>query len=243
MPARRIRLVANLSAVALIAMITQRAHAFCLQPQPIRVCAEFFKADEVFTGTVIAANYEPHDIPDPNGPQPGWHYRLKVQKTYRGALQPVADVYTENTSGRFPLDKGQSYLLFAYKTDSIAQIYGCTNSTKLLDAAAKIAEINRLVKASGSDLAGEIWGRVVQQHGGAGVAGVQVTARRNKSVYRARTIADGSFHLPVPPGRYTITARSSDWNFSKWDVSFDDPSHVRIEPGGCAQVQLGALAK
>ncbi|HXW83958.1 MAG TPA: carboxypeptidase-like regulatory domain-containing protein [Candidatus Binataceae bacterium] len=243
MPGLKMALVTTLSAIALIATTSPRLNAFCFQPQPIRVCAEFFKADEVFTGTVIANNYQPNGIPEPTEPQPGWHYRLKVQDAYRGTLGPVVDIYTEDTSGRFPLDSGQSYLLFAYKTGSIAQIFGCANSTKLADAGPKVAEINRIVKAAGSDLDGEIWGRIVQWLGGAGVAGVQVTARGNESVYRTRTIDDGSFHLRVPPGQYSIIAQSPHWNFSKWDVSFDDPSHLRIEPGGCAQVQLGALAK
>jgi len=217
------------------------AHAFCLQPQPIRVCAEFFKADEVFTGTIISAQYMEDHIPEPYpDPQPGWHYRLKVLKNFRGPARGTVDVYTENTSGRFPLDLDKSYLLFAYKSGSILQVYGCLNSVELTDAGTALAEIRRLLSDAGGNADGSIRGCVVNRSGGVPLGGISLTARSSKRKFLTQTGPDGWFDLRVPPGKYNVAGSATGWTVTPYDVSFDDPSAVKIESGGCADVQFGA---
>ncbi len=97
-----------LNAAALQILVVGSAIAVCLQPNP-KVCAEFFKSDAVFVGIVI----ETIPVPDKDGFYDGWVYRLRAKQVYRGPTQGVIEVYTANDSGRFPLENGETYLLFA----------------------------------------------------------------------------------------------------------------------------------
>ena len=109
------------------------ANAVCQQPHP-RICAEFFRSDAVFTGTVISVRNWPRQETSPKGR----FYRVKVTRSYRGPYGNTVEVFTGNDSGRFPLQEGHAYLLFAYKEDGILKIYNCGNSAELSDASEQI---------------------------------------------------------------------------------------------------------
>src|SRR5689334_11235637 len=45
----------------------------------------------------------------------GTLYRFKIEETLRGARHSTLDLFSENTSGRFPMRVGQKYLVFVTK--------------------------------------------------------------------------------------------------------------------------------
>ena len=58
------------------------AQAICLQPQPVRVCTEFFHSENVVVAKILSVRKIP-DTPDPNNVE-GWFYKIAVDKSYRG---------------------------------------------------------------------------------------------------------------------------------------------------------------
>jgi hypothetical protein len=221
-------------AVALSVLRPATAVSFCQQPNPPEICAEFFSANAVFTGRVISERYLPQGLP---GHDPGWLYRLGVLKTYRGPRQAVIEVYTENNSARLPLEKGWNYLLFAYNTDKVLEVYGCGNSLELSKASETLKEIDGVLKHEEARSGGNIRGRVEPSSGEAGeMAGIQVTTRGDSRIYRALTRSDGSFDIHVPAGTYSLQVRSSAWGVSPYDLSFNRPNDLVIYDGGCANV-------
>jgi hypothetical protein len=211
------------------------AVAVCFKPNP-RVCAEFFHSDAVFVGTVVA------EIPvlAGEGFDEGRVYRLRARKTYRGPAQDMFEVFTGNDSARLPLDVGETYLLFASTSGGRLTIVGCGNSTKLSKAGDAIRELENLIKRLKSATDGEVSGVVGEYVGNdaPGVAGVLVTAHGGGKSYEGVTGKDGSFHIPVPPGAYVVSARSARGAVIPYDLSYDDPQHVVVHKCGCTAIQL-----
>lgn len=210
------------------------ALCFCLQPNPPRVCTEFFAADAVFTGNVSSVRYLPQGLP---GHDPGWLYRLKVLNMYRGPSKSSIQVYTENNSARFRLDKDQTYLLFAYKGDNVLEIYGCGNSSKLRQAGATLNQVREVLQRQRSRAGGSISGRIEPETGeSATMAGIRVQAQSGNRVYQTLTRTNGSFDLHVQPGKYTLRAETQTWKVRPYDLSFSRPDDILISGGGCADV-------
>src|SRR5258707_9982506 len=116
------------------------ADAVCPQPNP-RICAEFFHSDAVLTGTIISVRNGPKQETNPDG----WFYRVKVTRSYRGPYGDTVEIFTGNYSGRFPLQEGHTYLLFAYKEEGILKIDNCGNSAELSEAGEKISQIENVL--------------------------------------------------------------------------------------------------
>ncbi|MBI4461974.1 MAG: hypothetical protein HY653_03620 [Acidobacteria bacterium] len=187
-------------------------------------------------GTVIAQQ----TVPAPGDFWEGWLYDLRVEKTFRGPTHKTIRVFTENDSGRFLLEMGRQYLLFATEFENQLQIDNCGNSALISEAEDIIRQIEKIQKASD----GEISGRVARQSDlSAAVPGVHIIIRGENKRYVTLTEQDGSFHIDVPLGKYTIHAESSLWTLFPYDLSYDDPSDTLVHKGGCAQVQFVAVPK
>jgi len=81
-----------------------------MMPNPTVAC-EFLNGDAVFVGKVVSVK----DAPARGDEYEGWLYELAVQKLFRGPNTRTIQVFTENSSGRFPLENGKQYLIFAYE--------------------------------------------------------------------------------------------------------------------------------
>ena len=84
------------------------ASGFCLEPSPTVTC-DFLNSDAVFVGNVISVRTEVGE----DGFIDGRFYRVRVERVFRGPRVGVMQVYTSNDNGRFTLDVGKEYLLFA----------------------------------------------------------------------------------------------------------------------------------
>jgi hypothetical protein len=167
------------------------SRAYCPVPG-IRANGEFFKSDVVLIGTVLSIRESPATDDDVGG----WFYRMRVEEIFRGPIRKVISVHTRNSSARFPLEKGQKYLLFAYLENGRLEIYGCGNSARLSEAA---HALTRLKSLGAGKQPSEIEGWVVAETGGIDVSGVVVTIKSKSKSYAAVTDKDGWFHFAAPP--------------------------------------------
>ena len=61
-------------------------------------------------------------------PDLGIAYTVQVEHTYRGKAKRNLVVFSENNSGRFPMELGVSYVLFLYKAGDHLEADYCGNS-------------------------------------------------------------------------------------------------------------------
>jgi hypothetical protein len=232
--------ISSFLVLTLFAAYTGAACAVCLAPQP-RVCAEFFRSDRVFVGKVTAVK----EVPDAGDTIGGWTYRLAVTKMYRGPGSKFIDVFTENSSGRYPLEIGHTYLLFASSHQGRLWIGSCGNSAEITSADEKIRQIEKVIKDMKSVPGGNIRGRVVEAPPAAdkGIEGIPVVAHAKGKQYSAVTDQEGWFHIEVPAGTYSITSQSSKWDVAEYDLSYDRADKFVIYRGGCAELQFLATPK
>jgi hypothetical protein len=213
-----------------LAIFAQSMPAVCLEPHP-KPNAEFFKSNFVFVGTVLSARAEL----DVDGFLAATDYSVRVEKIYRGPHRTRLTTYSENSSGRFPLDVGQRYLLFAYRDEEgHLTISNCGNSGLASDAEATIHAITLIPKAGPY---ADIEGRIVTESN-AEVSGLKVIARSRRRTFATTSDGDGWFHLRVPPGKYSVETKSDKFYTNAYDLSYDDPYGFVVPRGGCAEIQL-----
>ena len=108
--------------------------AFALSHAAFGVCllddysvkAEFVRSVAVVKAQIISER----TVPDPDAPEfiGGTIYKVKIQESFRGALQGTVEVFSENSSGRFPMQIKRSYLLFLYQDEGRLSADPCGNS-------------------------------------------------------------------------------------------------------------------
>jgi hypothetical protein len=109
--------------------------AWCPEPMP-SVREEAASSDYVLTATVISQRLAPAI----GGALKGWSYRLHPLRVFRGRGLTGRDVFTENSSGRFPLEVGKQYLLFATAEDQL-EITNCGHSGLVAERQEAIAPL------------------------------------------------------------------------------------------------------
>ena len=224
---RQFALVSVAVAFFLLLLLALPADAACPKPV-VKVCSEFFKSDAVFVGRVLSQR----TVPPRGDLYDGWVYRLRVSRVLRGSLGKITEVFTEDSSGRLPLEVGSEYLLFATLHQGRFEITNCGNSALLAEAMAKIREIEQIAKTS----SGVIEGHVASRPTWHGVPGIRLLVRGSQGTYSVISDQEGWFRLAVPPGTYSVQADSG--SVIPFDLSNDNPAGFVIPKGGCAQVQF-----
>jgi hypothetical protein len=121
------------------------AFAWCEDYPDVR--NEFFENELVFTGKVISEE-KVHQI---NDFFDGIYYEIQIIDVFRGSPKETVTVFSENSSGRFPMEVGQSYLVFTsiepqeYVKDTYA-ISNCGNSGKIHERQEALKAIKQLMK-------------------------------------------------------------------------------------------------
>ncbi|URL58398.1 hypothetical protein IM816_17710 [Luteibacter flocculans] len=116
------------------------------------VAAEFKGAAAVITGRVTAAR----NISEPDDPEGyAWTiYSVQVLETFKGPPQQTIQLLSENTTARFPMDTGKTYLLFLTRSSMIEMagkerlpanfVDNCGNSAVEEDAQPLIKKVRHL---------------------------------------------------------------------------------------------------
>ena len=183
-----------------------QAQAVCMQPQPVRVCTEFFHSGERDRRQ------------NPVGPQKSPIRPIRTMSR-AGSIRspstnPIAgrnwrrdEIYTGNDETKFTMEVGKSYLLFINKNQQArAAPDNCGNSSELSKADTSIKAIDAILKAAASGGGADIGGRVMLPLAGsqaisdAGAPGVGLKVENY--VGRDQTVStdqQGHFDNPCPP--------------------------------------------
>lgn len=209
------------------------AMGFCYVPQPRLVCAEYFASTVVVEATLVKVRTV--------GDKDAFVYSLSADRVIRGDIAGAFRVYEGNDSGRASFDwkTGQKYLLFLFYDASVKSwaLDGCGNSGPLSGAKTVLEQIDAIQTHHDG---GVIHGAISRQGLSFSISGVRVEARGKNGVYAATTNEKGDFEIKVPAGRYSLHASKIGISLETADFSYENPRALRIEPGGCAQVQLVA---
>ncbi len=207
--------------------LSANALANCSVPE-IKANGEFFKAQAVFTGTVLSQSYAK------KSDDWGWFYRLHVQEVFKGPKAEELAVYTGDDSNRFPLNKGREYLLFAYRRNGRLEIDNCGNSAPLSEAADSLQLIRSIATATD----GEIEGWVAPETDGVDLRGIHVVIRSGSGVYRAITDKEGYFHFRAPKGNYVVDFSNHEYYLNGADDFWYAPTRFMLHDGESAALQM-----
>jgi hypothetical protein len=111
--------------IALWFALADGGSAACLNGYPT-VQSEYELSYGVFLGTVISAQ----DVPplEKYFDQDGVMYMVRVDEVLRGRLAKRVRLFSENSSGRFPMRVRIKYLLFVYRDHGRTIVDNCGNS-------------------------------------------------------------------------------------------------------------------
>jgi hypothetical protein len=151
--------LATLLASAL-AVAAGPASALCTDGRHPSLPEEFADSDIVATGTARLVR-RVVDPSDPEGYVATIH-EIQVRKIFRGRIPKRLYVESPNTSGRFPLDAGKTYLLFLQRDANPAHHFvdNCGHSApvddarRLLPQLRKMRTVSALIVASASEPTG-----------------------------------------------------------------------------------------
>lgn len=76
----------------------------------------------------------------------GTEYLVRVSKSLKGAAPHVLSVFSENSTGRFPLAIGQSYLLFLRLVNGRMVVDNCGNSGLLEKSGSTMSAMTQIVE-------------------------------------------------------------------------------------------------
>jgi hypothetical protein len=218
------------------------AMSLCNVSQPRLVCAEYFASKVVVEATLEKVT-SIHDRDDPQGVA-AYVYSLNANRVIRGHIDGVFRVHEGNDSGRasFDWETGRKYLLFLFYSDSDKawELDGCGNSGPIRQAKAVLRQIDQIRASHGG---GVIHGVISQQALSVPISEVRIEAQGANGLYTATTNARGEFEIKVPAGQYTVRAIKKGFSFAAADFSYENPRALRIEPGGCVQVQLAGVGE
>ena len=116
----------------------------CLNGHPT-VQTEYRLRNSVLVGTVISEHDE--SAVDKYFDQDGVTYTVKVDEVLRGRPPKTVLLFSENSSGRFPMQVGTKYLLFVYRDHGRTMVDNCGNS-EIFSSTSLVLRAVRKLKAS-----------------------------------------------------------------------------------------------
>src|SRR5262249_54870836 len=115
------------------------AFAVCLNGHP-SLQQEYQSSTAVFVGRVVSENF----TPESKGYQDGTTYSIQVEEVLSGSAAKTVKVFSENTSGRFPMQAGAAYLIFVYEELDRLKVDSCGNSGQLPEKAQALAALRNM---------------------------------------------------------------------------------------------------
>jgi hypothetical protein len=109
---------------------------------------EFNRSRIVMVGTVEGQR----TVTRPDGSVSGTFYRVRTTRAFKGSPRRSVPIYSENSSRRFPMKLGESYLLFVHTgafADDINSLTAdaCGHSARLGPATSKtVAKVQKLAR-------------------------------------------------------------------------------------------------
>jgi hypothetical protein len=132
---------------AIISAAAQRAYAeVCLDEAGISGYhippeKEAREAYAVVIGTVVGVKEGPAPLEGEEGE--GTVYQLRVEETLRGHRRKTFALFSENTSARFPMEVGRTYLVFVHKRDKTFFATNCGSSGELSERSQLLGQLRK----------------------------------------------------------------------------------------------------
>lgn len=123
--------LAKIATVICFALVMQDAFALCSNDRHPSINNEMKSSAKVLVAKVVSSQ-DQSSSDDPEGIEKTI-YQLRIVKTFKGSVSRVLSVTSENTSGRFLMDVGKSYLLFIKSYGALNIVDSCGNSGLLED--------------------------------------------------------------------------------------------------------------
>jgi hypothetical protein len=117
------------AALALLLLNAGSAWALCLDGRRPTVEAEFAASAVVAVGSVVAETKRVAPE-DPDGFEETV-YRLRPSRVFKGPAKDDIELHSENTSSRFEMQRGRSYLVFVQDERGERFVDACGNSGPL----------------------------------------------------------------------------------------------------------------
>ncbi len=124
----------------LTALLCSTAHAVCSEGCP-SVKKEYGSSQAVIIATVTHQNPVPETRD--GSVYEGTNYRLKVDRVFRGRFLSGPTIFSENSSGRFPMEVNRKYLLFIYQQGGRYSVDNCGNSGLLTSDLAVLQAVKK----------------------------------------------------------------------------------------------------
>ncbi len=201
-------------------------------PQPRLVRAEYSQSDAVVIAHLVKSQHiSPEDDQD-------YHlYTFQVDKKLRGSIPSEFVLWDENSSGRltFNVSQGHRYLLFVDHRNERGwwTADGCGNSGEVSKVAKALTEIQRISALRGGLITGKVESTTP-------TVNVKVLAVRKNDgeQFETQTRDDGRFDLTVPAGEYSVEVTGGGKSFVTDWLSYENAESVKLEKGGCVQIQF-----
>jgi hypothetical protein len=203
--------------------------AFCSEPRPRLVRAEYSQSDAVVIAHLVKFRHiEPKYDDD-------YHlYTFELDTTLRGAIPKNFVLRVYNNSGRLAFDilPGRKYLLFldSWSEEDLWTADGCGHSGEVSKRPKTLQEIERVRSLQSALITGVVY--LPEE-----ISAATAVAIRKKDGKRYESRArGGAFSIEVPPGEYSVSVNLAGKSFVRHWLSYEDPDLVKLEKGGCAQI-------
>ncbi|MEP6901145.1 MAG: hypothetical protein ABJA66_05305 [Actinomycetota bacterium] len=205
----------------------------------VPVCANYTRADAVFSGKVLKVE----DVPKTEDYPPGGHkIRFQVLQNFKGADNPTFSLITADwkAAGGLNVKTGQTWIIYA-RNDIVVKSFQDFRGIRL-EPKETSAELETLKNIFAGKSATAISGRLTSQNGKYTDEAVEIKIEGKNYKQTTKTDADGFFDFAVPAaGKYKVeikfpfaanlvwdegllgTAYTADNpTFFKYDVSLGD---------------------
>ena len=120
-------------------LVSSISAAVCLKGNP-SIAEEYADRQYVFIGKAILKK----EVPVSEDYYEGYEYTVQVQEMFKGNSTNTVLIFSENSSGRFPMSVGETYILFVYHELGRYQVSNCGNSGLVSEKQKVIQTVRRL---------------------------------------------------------------------------------------------------
>jgi hypothetical protein len=191
--------VLNILVLIMLPCLGVRIYA-CQCSYPLPPCAEYWRAEAVFVGTVIEIT---PNLPA-TGHLPKHRIRFALERPYRGVKGSEVELTQHSTNCAFTFEKGGKYFVYAYRDreDNSLITSGCTGTHEFSPDSESLAYVHALAEGK-SERA--ISGAILKQRTDP-FAGAKVLIKGDGAKYETVSDKEGHFKVIVlKSGRYKVS--------------------------------------
>ena len=222
--------------IASLAIVFPASPSDAIVSNPLpRICNEFRHSDYVFSGRVLS---ERSIWPRRLHGDGVTIYRIRVDQVFKGKLPRIAQLYTQNDSGRGVLDAGEHAAVLAQRYEGRMYFTGSSNSQSGPGAAKVVADILEYLRhpPSVTTIAGRL------DNVTTGFGGTRLLITNGKLKRFVRTDRNGMFLVTVPPGTWSAQIAEPGWASRTGVYTYDDADRMELGKGDCADLQIETAA-